>query len=246
MSTGRWLFSNDSSCDVAPIEIVERVLRNMPTLDRKAWLDVETNLRNEGREAEANRIYLAMRRTARARREAGGGNAALAAGQSLSGRLLSLLERAWDHLHDFATRYGTEVRRPMLPALLLLPLSLWIFSDPRNVTASTDLLQVIGNERIAVAGASPSSPAGQPEWLAVSPEALGVPWSLTDALALTVRYQVPIIGVLTHDRWEASPRPLPVIGASAENYAFWLELYHWIAWPLFLIGAAAGAFRGRR
>ena len=247
MSTGRWLFSNESSCDPAPVSIIEAVLRNMPTLDRKAWLAIETSLRNEGRDVEANRIYLAMRREARRRRKADDCSSEVPAeGLTLTGRLLGLMERAWDRLHDFATRYGTEVRRPMLPALLLVPLSLWIFSDPRNVTASTDLLQVIGDERITIATAGSPRAGGQPDWLAVGPDQLGVEWSLTDAFALTVRYQVPIIGVLTHDRWEASARPLPVLGASAEDYAFWIEIYHWIAWPLFLIGAAAGAFRGRR
>lgn len=247
MSTGRWLFSNESSCDPAPVGVIEAVLRNMPTLDRKAWLAIETSLRNEGRDVEANRIYLAMRREARRRRKVEDcGSDVPTEGLTLTGRIFGLMERAWDRLHDFATRYGTEVRRPMLPALLLLPLSLWIFSDPRNVTASTDLLQVLGDDRITMATAGSARVNGQPDWLAVGPDQLGVEWSLTDAFALTVRYQVPIIGVLTHDRWEASARPLPVLGASAEDYAFWIEIYHWIAWPLFLIGAAAGAFRGRR
>ena len=49
-------------------------------------------------------------------------------------------------------------------------------------------------------------------------------WTWADSLALTVRYQVPIIPVVTHERWEASNHRLP-IGVTAEQYALGLTLY---------------------
>lgn len=85
--------------------------------------------------------------------------------------------------------------------------------------------------------------------LEVSPCDLGLPWTWLDALALTLRYQVPIIPATTHSWWEVSGKDIVLLGIplcmTAERYAFLLEIYHWLAWPLFLIGVATQVFRGR-
>lgn len=228
----RWYFISGHECKPAPVGKIVAVLRKMPTFDRMAWIDIETGLRNEGRDIEANEVYVSMRREARKHE---GGQ-----------RLRDHWGRFKDQLKFLLTAYGTAVGRPMWPFLPILLLSWWIFSNPCNVAATTEMLQVLGDKPIRAAADCRSGPGAAALPLAISPTQLGMPWRFTDAVALTVRYQVPIIGVLTHNRWEASPRSLPGGFLSAEGYAFWVELYFWIAWPLFLIGVAARAFRGRR
>ena len=245
IQVGRWYFIKGEECVPAPVNVILDVLRHMPTFDRMAWIDIENGLRNEGRELEANEVYVSMRREAR-KREHKQHRLYKDERRPAPGRLRYHWSRFKDQLKFLFTRYGTAVGRPMWPFLPILLLSLWIFSDECNVAATTELLQALGDKPTLAASRCRPGPGSTTLPLTISPAQLGAPWRFTDAAALTVRYQVPIIGVLTHSRWEASPRSLSGGFLSAEGYAFWVELYHWFAWPLFLIGVAAHAFRGRR
>ncbi|OJX02289.1 MAG: hypothetical protein BGO72_00870 [Burkholderiales bacterium 70-64] len=252
IQVGRWYFihvgKDGRKCEPAPVAVIVDVLRKMPTFDRMAWIDIENGLRNEGRDLEANEVYVSMRRAARMREHEQRrlGEDKRDERRPVPDRLRYRWSRFKDQLKFLLTRYGTAVGRPMWPFLPVLLLSLWIFSNECNVAATTELLQVLGDKPALAASSCRPGPGSTTLPLAISPAQLGTPWRFTDAMALTVRYQVPIIGVLTHNRWEASARSLPGGFLSAEGYAFWVELYHWIAWPLFLIGVAARAFRGRR
>jgi hypothetical protein len=221
---------------------------------------------------------------------------------------LLLVDR--EGLYGVTVGFGTKAWRPMVVALLALPVTFGVFSQPENVRATSDFLEVLDDDRARIVsaghkqsgmaidttvqssrqspghstssvpdrlvstevlplGLSPRSSEQVYSSLEISPDVLArlpeyehVDWSTADALALTLRYQLPIIPFFTHDRWEASSRELAVpprwmadwmgteerveVGISAEEYAFLLTLWHWLAWPLFLIGAAAWAYRGRQ
>src|SRR5690606_22492162 len=68
-------------------------------------------------------------------------------------------------------------------------------------------------------------------------------WGFWDAVGLTLRYQVPIVPLAVHERWEASRRPL-LPGFTAEHYALVVQLVSWLALPVLLIYIATGVVRG--
>jgi len=277
VSVDRWVFGKGEP----EADDYISVLDQMHPFDRSTWIDVESSLRNQALDGEADKVYRAMRWAAwrdrqASRRAAGGGwrlpsltlfgrftglflltllvtvlallgvagaplwaTAALGLGMGLAVVLL-----ARDGVYGTVLGYGTWAWAPMVPVLLLAPLSLAVFSHPLNVRASSALLQVVAPAERAEAEArsvADGLPPGE-----VGPTHLGRSWAWPDALALTLRYQVPIIPAATHGGWEAgSRRAFPGIPTPAEHYALFLAVYHWLAWPLFLIWVAARIVRGR-
>ncbi|QXD17043.1 hypothetical protein GQ464_008970 [Rhodocaloribacter litoris] len=260
ISVDRWVFGDRQ---VPSAEDYKEVLIRMDPFDRAVWVDVETTLRNQGEDGEANRIYRQMRWKARqewkARRAHRRWSWWVPVGlvpvlvvlawrrpdlaQFLAGAAFLVLGgwAVYDRqgFYGMILGFGTVAWWPMIGALLLFPVSLSLFSQPAYVRASTSLLEVLGAE------GRPQGPGGAPG-LEASPRDLGVDWTWHDGLAMTLRYQVPIIPAVTHTWWEAGGGRLPVLGLTAERYALWLTLYHWIAWPLFLIWLAARVVRGRQ
>lgn len=175
----------------------------------------------------------------------------------------------WDWLYGMVLGFGTRASWPMFLSLVLLfPLSLTIFSHAKNVRTSTELALW---EKLDDADSQSNSTGQTPNaaqkiaeernhrHLEIHPDdrRLGYPWTFGDDLALTVRYQVPIIPLLTHSRWEASEdrigdenrfvNSIPGLReVRAEHYAEFLVIYHSIAWPLFLIWLASLVVRGRK
>jgi len=245
------------------------VLRQLEPFDRATWIEVETSLRNQMLEADANRVYREMRWNAKRRSTASKWPRRIALLLPLAaiGALLIARRRdytevspllvlvtltlatipAWaivdrDGMYGRLLGFGTRAWWPMIPGVALFLASwLLVFSQPHNVRASSELLGAL-DLKVAPAGASNAAQA-----LDVTPSSIfgAGAWSWVDSLALTIRYQVPIIPAVTHERWEASDHRLP-IGMTTEQYALGLSLYSWIAWPLFLVWLAARVVRGRQ
>ncbi|MGH9141942.1 MAG: hypothetical protein ACRD2I_12490 [Vicinamibacterales bacterium] len=247
------------------------VLTRLEPFDRATWIDVETSLRNQMLEADANRVYREMRWNAKRRSRSTApkwpGRIAPLLPVTAIAALLFAAWRGFTHVSPMLVLvtltlttipawtlvdrddaygrllgFGTRAWWPMIPGVALFLTSwLLVFSQPHNVRASSELL---GALEVKVA------PEVQPHTIAaldITPTAIFGPgtWSWVDSMALTVRYQVPIIPALTHERWEASDHQLP-IGVTTEQYALGLVLYSWIAWPLFLVWLAARIVRGRQ
>ncbi len=246
VEVSRWVFGDKD--EPAPEDFV-RILQHMKPFDRRTWVAVETMFRNEAKEDEANYIYRMMRLEARDRLGHGGARA----GRRRSterGRVRRGLGRGWWHLRDrviaWTTSYGTQVYRLMSVWLVLFVLSLWVFSDPRNVAASPSLLEVAERPAVlepAVAAASAGFESPEAALAAFGDEAAR--WGFWDSLGLTLRYQVPIIPLAIHERWEAGRRPL-LPGFTVEHYAMLVQIFSWTALPVLLIYLATGVVRGRR
>ena len=270
---------NASPETVNPDDYINLLNESFP-FDRSVWINVEKYLRNQSLVAEANRVYREMRR--RIKNDAPAGPILTASskasawvtdkipeklvlGWTRATRWISkkyyhlvkpLLWHAWDRTQYASIGYSTRVWIPMVPALVLFVISLFVFHQQHYVRASPALLQVLeakaseskrdnGEPRIAEGAGLPAS---QPEVVQLDRHPASIPgvnWGWGDAMVLTLRYHVPILTSLTHNWWEASGQPI-FSGFTAEHYAFLVQVYHWIAWPLFLLGAAAQVFRGKQ
>lgn len=221
-----------------------QVLGKMKPFDRSTWVEVENALRNEAQESEANKVFIAMRQNVRQKWWA---DYAQASGIWQSAKML--LRVLWDYAQFFVTRYGTKVWLPMIIVLALFIPTFLTFRNPHNVRATSGLHQILGSTGDETKKILEKR-SNQGLAFELSPVDLDFDWTWRDALALTIRYQVPIIPGLTHQWWEAGGRlvctPGVKICVGAEQYAFGVEIFHWVAWPLFLIGAAAQVFRGKR
>lgn len=281
ISVDRWVFGEE----IPTFDDYVDVLGHMHPFDRSVWIDVETALRNQARDEEANNVYREMRW--KAREKAGrtgwqirrqslerfskalllfltGLGAAIVVflfGLTFVGNLtpvgvattviplvLVVLLLIWilfdrEGLYGTVLRFGTVAWWPMILALLLFPLTLFIFSQPGYVRASPELLEVMDQDHRA--GLSTGRLGAD---LELTPDRIfdAAYWSWQDALALTLRYQVPIVPSITHTWWEAGGASLPMVHLSAERYALWLSIFHWIAWPLFLVWLAARVVRGQQ
>jgi hypothetical protein len=219
---GGWEFRKRGAIDARPDnpDLYVEVLEKMEPFDRSVWIDVERKFRNEARGDEADAIYVAMQSKQRDRNP---------------------VRRAYDYM----TVYQTQVWRPMVPWALLSIVLFCVLIFPANVRVSASALETVvamGLSGTVVADSSASEAALN---LELSPKSLGQEWTILDAFGLTLRYAVPIAPIAIYDRWEAGSRPL-VMGFTAERFAGIVSLWSWVAWPLFLIGFVAGAFRGKK
>lgn len=262
VSVSNWVFPglDDSRPESGHAQDYIDVLNGLTPFDRSMWINVEKLLRNQSQVGDANKIYREMRRKIKADTDPG---PVLSFLDALVGRLNTLvpeqwarllrrfkhwcgrqygkwlkptLWHVWDRLQYISIGYSTRVWIPMIPALIFFVISVFIFSQPKYVRASPSLVQVLqGN-----------LPEGQTVNIQETPDRVGgVVWSTSDGAILALRYHVPILNSLTQSWWEASGTPL-FRGFTAEHYASIVEFYHWIAWPIFLLGAAAQVFRGRQ
>jgi hypothetical protein len=90
------------------------LLEATPTFHKSTYCTMEKWLRNAGRAAEADRVYLSMRR--RARREG-----------------MMPLNRLGDWLLDVTIGYGLKSHRLLVYIFLMIALSCWVFSTPLSV-----------------------------------------------------------------------------------------------------------------
>jgi hypothetical protein len=201
-------------------------------------------VRNEGRDRDADLLYRAMRAKQRA---------------VLRLRLKDLTSKPqgiWEWMHrayasfkDFIFLlfgYGTQIFWPIKVSLLLLILSTCIFSRPQFVRAAPEVVDILKDEGPA---SGPAETTIELERTLASDPGLreiakNSNWR--DGFAMSIRYQVPIVESLTHNRWEASSQRLPILYVRAEMYALFLVIWNWVAWPMFLIGIGAKIYRGRK
>lgn len=258
ITVDRWVFGHE---EPATADDYNKVLEKMDTVDRSTWIDVERALRNQGQDRDANRVYQKMRLMARAKSRGG-----------LS-RLWLPLDRLYGLVLGYGTRAWVFMIPALIFFLLNW---LIIFSQPQYIRASTELIEALGQKPHEIVGATENRNAEPPvadkapiavleterkqnsaipthvpadsdtRAIELTPNDLHYEWAWTDALALTLRYQVPIIPGLTHSRWEAGGAMLYSTRLTVEQYAFWLAIYHWIAWPLFLIWLTTRVVRGRQ
>jgi len=229
----RWVFGD--RLEATAEEYIE-VLRQMEPFDRSTWIGVEHSLRNQADDAGANRIYYAMR-------------------NEIYDRMLGFWGKCRDWLPWLSTAYWTRVWLPLVPWAVLLVISICVFSQDRFVRASTSLLEVVGTrqtqtEQNAQAADGPSQ-APEPEPAArfsganLSPADLGQQWGTGDGVVLAFKYHVPPAPLLVHERWEASRTKL-FSWITAAHYAGFVQVFSWIAVPLWLVGLTSKVVRGRQ
>ncbi|MCW5898119.1 MAG: hypothetical protein KIT10_02530 [Flavobacteriales bacterium] len=250
------------------------VLRKMVPFDRAVWLDVEKYFRNRNQNWDANRIYRSMVRASlenhpqwelglgfwlrlvgfvvilallawsypsviRVMLERGLLEDLLHLGMLMAGVWLVL--SLWSHrtrlllneLYAIPTAHGTQPWRPMIGTVISFVLVMSILTDGNKVAATLSHMEVVGKD--------------EKEGMEYTPYELVHEWTWQDAMGLSIRYVIPLAPLVTHERWEAG-RTAAFEGSrvTAEQVAMWVQLYNWIAWPLFLIFMAARAFRGKQ
>ncbi len=246
-----WLLQGHNLSDIAvdrweiPDPQLVTFLDRSEPFARATYVAIERMLRNKAQDADADRVYRAMR--ARAIREVRKGRPSGLGTASDPGRDASgirgpepwwtraaapmsyLLRTTGARLQGWLYGWGTLYWAPLLVfSLLTVPLSWWMLSTPDNVTPSLELLATAD---VPTEGAVPAD--------------VGVDWGPSDGFWLTARYHVPVIPLAAREEFRPAPRPallrLPggaVFGMllSAEGYAFTVYLLSWILWPLFLVG----------
>lgn len=232
--------------DTATAKHLIAILEPMRPLDNGVWLAVEEQLRNEGRDDDANEVYVALRRRLRTEKPR--------------------RKRAWDWFFWGLFRYGTKPTRPLwwIVAPLFVVMSI-VLAQPYAVAPSTSLVGVQGDPS---AGEEPITcealfaegrdrvPRAQERRLAaedvpcdrITPEVLGYDWTWADGLFLAVRQSVPVIDLLTYQDWEPARRP--VVGSvpwlRADILATLVRVLSWIFIPISLVAVSARTIRGRR
>jgi hypothetical protein len=215
-----------------------RILERMRPLDRSVWVEVEADLRNQGRVSDANRIYRAMRRQGRMQ--------------------LNPWRRALDRLASLTLSYGTQPWRPlafvMAPAFALLVV---LVSEPRNVAPTPELIQALAMpcREMLPAGEQRGTGAAQvsvADCDSLNPVQLGYSWNLTDGMSVALRYAVPVIPLISHEDWRATHQPItvPLLGSvvpvRADAVATFIAVLGWVAWPISLLFFGSRVIRGQR
>lgn len=228
-SIGSWSFADGAQPTAT--ELAELFRRAVP-FDAATWTAVERKFRDEARDADADRLYFEMRRAETSRK---------LRGPTFRGRLSGLPSWLW----GASTKYGTQIRRPLAPWAGVTVVTFLTLLSPQNVRPATSTWEVV----------KPASPApiadstGQGAIILPEhrPDSLGKTWRVSDALALTVRYAVPLIQSGTHDRWEASEnRMLGWRWLTPELIAWVNTMFGWTCLPFVVIYLGAKAVRGVR
>lgn len=207
-----------------------RILQEMKPEDRSIWLSVESDLRNKTYEWQADRVYLAMvRNSMRRRRE--------------QWRLLGPLVFLWHFAVCLAQTCFLWSKAFFIVPLAFTVMTLaglsFLFKEPANVRATVGYLHALPAATRMVME-DPNE---------IHPHELHEKWTKWDAIALALRYHVPLFESRTHDRWEASGSNAKIcdfyLRARMETVALIIEVVYWIALPILLLGFAAWAFRKR-
>jgi hypothetical protein len=170
-----------------------RIFRCMSPLDRSVWVALETDLRNQGRPAEASRVYRAMKQEERSPRR----------------HLLNPSRRALSWLSWLLYGHGTRVWPGMLLWAALCLLLVLVLRVPDNVKLSQGAMLQLGSQCNRVAATATSLPKCMsldllasrvggpvPELTARRLDEAGAPsgYGERDALMLALHYAVPFIG----------------------------------------------------
>jgi len=197
------------SQDGVDCDVFRQLLEKDQTFRRSTYKSIESYLRNRGEEDSADFIYREMWR--RERRDAD-------AGESRAGRYLRLItvpvgnaasaisfpplriawtratkkaQTLWWWLYGTLLRYGTSPMRLLGVIAILGLLAFPLYRHPANVEPSLD--------RLGVEWDRDKDGAMPPARYNVSPELAD--WSAIDALALLIRYHIPIVPSSLRDEW---------------------------------------------
>ena len=254
ITVSRWEFGKKEDA----VDHYITVLSRMAPFDRAVWTRVERDLRDQARENDADKVYVAMREEAWRRRS-----------KRLRENLKELrslrhvfhdARHRWYQFWHTASRvalvHNTSVLRPMLPWLVMFVLSCWVFSDARNVELAAGTPKLVQMDGGAVSGKDPllgiaPDGTGQRPYVLDIDRAMLDPqgeWNWRDGFFLACHYQIPLIDIPMHGQWAAgTKRPVQLLGIfSAEGWALLVRIYSYIAWSLLLIGLGAKAFRGKQ
>lgn len=156
--------------------------------------------------------------------------------------------------------FGTQPKWPIFITFILTFPVLILFLNPKNVRLSSDAMDGIhpaeqnldlfndrSHNEFVYYQYQYKDARGQ-EVTETLPEIHPYPadaWKFQDAVVMTAKYQIPIVSLFTHDRWTPSSR-LTGLGITVEQFMFCVNIYNWLAWPIFLIGMTAEVFRGKK
>ncbi len=199
------------------------------------YAQVERALRQQGDAELADEIYREMRdRWNREKKVRLLSDTQHAGAHGAAGWLSKLRTSAFINLFEGRVlRYGTNPY-PLIILVFLLMLPSWLLlTNQNNVVASLPVVSANGSSRF-------------PNIFEVHPRDVGHPWSWKDALIMTVRYHVPIIGNALSPRFEPSRQPLalprwmyaswsPVPALPALFLANAMSWINWLLWPWLLI-----------
>ncbi|HYP09784.1 MAG TPA: hypothetical protein VER03_26405, partial [Bryobacteraceae bacterium] len=207
-----------------------------------AYAEVERALREQGNTDLADQVYVSMRRAAtgeklkRLRTETNAMGGSLRSTVLRLSRLRRFLSCITDASNDFFIGYGTKPYRLIAIVIFLTIPSLLVFSNPRNVVASMEVVDANASIQFA-------------DPLNVHPHQVGYKWSAWDASIMTVRYHVPIVGNALSPRFEPTREPVTLPGWMYVSWSplpavpghFWASAMtwtNWLLWTLLLIVVA--------
>ena len=234
------------------------LLENDRQFRRSTYRAIEHNLRNGGQDDQANAVYRSMKdrdwREYRKSRQWQPVQTAtkdalpekqkpLKGLRHFAGTILHYVLVAPIHyLFKYLLQYGTNPERLLLVILLLALSSLPIYRNPANFEASLELLAP-NAERFTSAGNS----SFQPSYGASPPESV---WGWDDAIAMMIRYHVPVASLVVRSDWQPHGDPGLFYGGSTtpnsgapsfkvplltpEDFTNLMQLLNLICWPLLI------------
>jgi len=167
------------------------ILKRMDPIDRTVWIAVETQLRNETRSDAADRVYREMKNTEWVK--------------------MPRWRRVFAALSWLLFGYGTRVWPALVISALLSLFLLAALRNAANVKASDGLLGQINTQCGVLTGKHVALPpicqkydeaaASRASTLQVSARELEDDYGLADAVPLTIRYSIPLIGAFGEPAW---------------------------------------------
>jgi hypothetical protein len=241
------------------------LLKNDRQIRRSTYRAIEENLRNSGQDDQADKVYCAMQdrdwqekwpQLKRSMRE-------LKSWWNRPQRLRQFLREGlrylfapffylfalpFHYLFKGVLQYGTNPGRLGFAILLLALLSLPVYRNPANFEASLSLL---ASDPSRFSSNNSNAPDFQPSYGA-SPSSAD--WGWDDALAMMLRYHVPVAPLAIRSDWDARDDPCLSYGGTSgcesldqedgplfkihflapEDFTNLMQLLNWIFWPLLL------------
>lgn len=203
------------------------------------YLYVENWLRNQGKQIDANRVYVAMRRRNKNEKVSSGLN-------TRQGKLVLFVQQTVERFLDATTAYGTETYRLLfcyfVPVLII---SSFLFCNDKSVQLDPSVAQGLRNLQSVREPPQPS--------MKLKDESPIFPdnWSGTEAFWLALKVSLPVVSISWTDRWVPSRQKIellkgeiPIVHKPLEleipityrDYALLVTLLSWIAVPTFLAG----------
>lgn len=233
IAVDKWILGDGNQQESERARHYVTVLREMDPEDRSTWLKVESDLRSKSFEWQADRVYLGMAWSSMRRRRK----------RWFFWRPLVFL---WHVVVCLAQTCFLWTKAFFVVPLAITFMTLfgltYLFTDSLNVRATIGYLHAIAAE-IRTRMPQPNE---------IHPKELHAEWKISDAIALALRYHIPLFESRTHDRWEASEHEVDLgtigrfhLAPRMETIAFVIEVIYWVALPILLLGFAAWAFRKR-